>query len=105
MGAVEGSTKITLAPAYLEALSISGHSIEIVSNDGSASTNFTVKTKSQPADPTNAQTGDNSMIYLWTLILVVSASGLSATAIYNRKKAQLKIYHESGKVFEDLPLS
>jgi len=43
-----GSTKITLVPAYLETLSVGVHTIEIVSNDGSASTNFTVKSAEQP---------------------------------------------------------
>ena len=46
--AEEGSTKITLAPAYLETLSVGTHSIEIVSNDGSASTNFTIKAAVPP---------------------------------------------------------
>lgn len=46
--AEEGSTKITLAPAYLETLSVGTHSIEIVSNDGSASTNFTIKATVPP---------------------------------------------------------
>ena len=49
--AEEGSTKITLTPAYLETLSVGSHSIEIVSNDGSASTNFTVKAAAQPPVP------------------------------------------------------
>ena len=49
--AKEGSTKITLAPAYLETLSIGSHSIKIVSKDGSASTNFTVKAAAQPPVP------------------------------------------------------
>lgn len=46
--AEEGSTKITLAPAYLETLSVGTHTIEIVSNDGSASTNFTIKATVPP---------------------------------------------------------
>ena len=46
--AEEGSTKITLAPAYLETLSVGTHSIEIVSNDGSVSTNFTIKATVPP---------------------------------------------------------
>ncbi len=49
--AEEGSTKITLVPAYLETLSVGSHSMEIVSNDGSASTFFTVKTTEQPPVP------------------------------------------------------
>lgn len=41
--AEEGSTKITLTPAYLEALAIGRHIIDVVSEDGTASTAFTVK--------------------------------------------------------------
>ena len=84
--AKEGSTIVTLTPVYLETLAVGAHSIEIVSTDGSASTNFTVKANSQPADSTDPQTGDSSMIYLWALIFVVSAAGLSAAAIYSRKR-------------------
>ena len=51
--AESGSTKITLLPAYLETLSLGAHSIEIVSIDGSASTNFTVKPAAAPPIPVN----------------------------------------------------
>ena len=50
--AEEGSTKITLAPTYLETLSVGSHSIVVVSTDGSASTNFTVKSAAIPPVPT-----------------------------------------------------
>ena len=50
--AEEGSTKITLAPAYLETLSVGSHTINVVSTDGTASTNFTVKAATQPPVPT-----------------------------------------------------
>lgn len=52
--AEEGSTKITLTPAYLETLNVGSHSIVVVSTDGTASTNFTVKSAEQPpVVPTN----------------------------------------------------
>ncbi len=50
--AEEGSTKITLTPAYLGTLSIGRHSIKIVSIDGSVSTFFTVKLPTLPATHT-----------------------------------------------------
>ena len=84
--AEEGSTIVTLNSAYLETLETGKHTIEIVSTDGSASTNFAVKANSQPADPTDPQTGDGSMIYLWMLILAISAAGLSAMTVYSRKR-------------------
>ncbi len=50
--AEEGSTKITLAPSYLETLSVGSHSLAVVSTDGAASTNFTVKLAVVPPVPT-----------------------------------------------------
>ena len=83
--AEEGSTKITLTPAYLEQLSIGSHSIEIVSIDGSASTNFTVKTAYSP-DPTSPKTGDSSHIILWIALLFVSGGALVGTTVYGKKR-------------------
>ena len=163
--AEEGSTKITLAPAYLETLSVGTHSIKIVSNDGSASTNFTIKaavppvptsytvtfnmnghgtqvtaqtvesgskaikpadpkasgytfggwyadatfsakfdfntaittnttvyakwTKNSaaPTDPTSPQTGDNSHMFLWVALLLVSGVTLVGTTVYGKKRS------------------
>ena len=50
--AEEGSTKITLAPAYLETLRVGRHFVDVVSTDGTASTNFTVKSAAVPPVPT-----------------------------------------------------
>lgn len=49
--ASEGSTKIDLAPAYLETLSVGSHSIAVVSTDGTASANFKVKAADVPPIP------------------------------------------------------
>ncbi len=67
--AEEGSTEITLAPAYLQTLSTGKHSIEIVSNDGSAKTNFTIKANTPG-------TGDNSSMSLWIALAVIAVAGL-----------------------------
>lgn len=86
--AEEGSTKITLAPAYLKTLSVGTHSIEIVSNDGSVSTNFTIKAaaSTDPTNPTSPQTGDNSNMFLWIALLFISGGVLVGTTVYGRKK-------------------
>lgn len=84
--AVKGSTKITLLPSYLEKLRVGSHTIRIVSNDGSASTNFRIKAAPQPTDPTSPKTGDNSHLLLWVLLLAVSGAALTGTVIYSRKK-------------------
>ncbi|MFZ2756855.1 MAG: hypothetical protein WAY93_08320 [Atopobiaceae bacterium] len=44
-----GSTIVTLAPAYLDTLSEGEHALEIVSQDGSASTKFTIARKASGA--------------------------------------------------------
>lgn len=59
-----GCVGITLAPAYLETLSIGSHSVEIVSDEGRASTIFTIKAAEHTVafrmnghgDPVRAQT-------------------------------------------------
>ena len=39
------------------------------------------------ADPSTPQTGDNSMIALWIILLCVSALGIVATTVLNKKKS------------------
>lgn len=86
--AVSGSTKVTLNAAYLEALSVGSHSIDVVSNDGTASTSFTVKAAipADPTNPTSPQTGDNSHMFLWIALLFISGGVLVGTMVYGRKK-------------------
>lgn len=40
-----------------------------------------------PADPSSPQTGDNSMISLWIILLCVSALGIVATTVLSKKKS------------------
>ena len=40
-----------------------------------------------PADPSNPQTGDNSMLSLWIILLCVSALGIIATTVLSKKKS------------------
>lgn len=46
--AVEGSTRVTFKPAYLETLSVGKHAVDIVSSDGTASTEFMIKSSVVP---------------------------------------------------------
>ena len=77
--AKEGSTKITLAPAYLETLSIGSHSIKIVSIDGSASTNFTVKEVAQPPVHANYTVSFNMNGHGTQITALTVESGSKAT--------------------------
>ena len=98
--AVAGSTEITLYPAYLETLSLGMHSIEIVSNDGYASTSFTVKadeasllpsaapgtTGSQgSANAASPKTGDDSNLILWGVMLLIGGSAFAGLLVYRLK--------------------
>ncbi len=47
-------------------------------------TNPTQPTK--PADPTSPQTGDNSHLFLWIALLLISGSALAGTAVYGKKR-------------------
>ncbi len=94
---VEGSTIVTLKAEYTKELSVGTHTLTVVSNDGTASTSFTVKTSSNATDNTDntgktdnditsPQTGDNSNMLLWVMLLFISGAGITMTTIYSRKK-------------------
>ena len=63
--AKEGSTIVTLKADYVATLSAGEHTIGIVSTSGTATTTFTVNTKTAADNDTDSpQTGDNSMMWL-----------------------------------------
>lgn len=79
----EGSTIVTLKADYLNTCTVGSHTLEIIWTDGSASTAFTVSAQTVVEPP---QTGDNSMMWIWIALLVVSGIGVMGTIIYIRKK-------------------
>ena len=95
--AVSGSTIVTLNAEYLNTLSVGPHTLTIVYNDlGKCTTNFVIKAANSntPAKPNvgnttpvkSPQTGDNSMMWLWFVLLCISSAGAVGTTIYSRKK-------------------
>ena len=91
----EGSTIVTLKPAYLETLAVGRHTLEIESTTGTATTNFTI-TKvadtgdttddtTKPGDSDEPKTGDNANFFLWVSLIVVSMVGACATVIYTKQ--------------------
>lgn len=101
----EGSTVVTLKASYLETLSIGKHTLAIVSDTGTASTEFTIKEAPVTNDDTHSpqtgdnstapatnddthspQTGDNSNIVLWLSLMLVAGAVLAGAAVYTRKK-------------------
>lgn len=92
----EGSTIVTLKAEYLETLSVGKHTLAIVSETGTATTEFTIKAAATEEEPTQTpdadkddtntpQTGDNSNMMLWIALLFVSGGALSAVT-YKKKK-------------------
>ena len=91
----EGSTVVTLKAAYLETLSLGKHSLSIVSDNGTATTTFTIEAKAASGnnnDANNAntspKTGDNSMVLLGTVSLVVACGGLLGILFWNKRKSR-----------------
>ncbi|MGM9614176.1 MAG: X2-like carbohydrate binding domain-containing protein, partial [Oscillospiraceae bacterium] len=102
--AVAGSTVITLHTDYLKTLSVGTHKLTVAYTDGECSTNFEVKkaaseqTKPAEEDKPDAttpagdkkatilQTGDNSHLLLWAVLLFGSGAGVIGTTVYGRKR-------------------
>ena len=97
-----------LKAPYLETLSVGKHTPAIVSENGTAATEFTVKAAAsddtQPpqtgnnqtgdshnsgtstGDTVSPQTGDSSNVVLWVSLLFASGAGLLGATVYRRKK-------------------
>ena len=101
-----------LKASYLETLSVGKHTLAIVSETGTAATEFTVKAAAsddtQPpqtgnnqtgdshnsgtstGDTVSPQTGDSSNVVLWVSLLFASGVGLFGAAVYSRKRKYSK---------------
>ena len=101
-----------LKASYLETLSVGKHTLAIVSETGTAATEFTVKAAAsddiQPpqtgnnqtsdshnsgtstGDTVSPQTGDSSNVVLWVSLLFASGAGLLGATVYSRKRKYSK---------------
>lgn len=86
----EGSTIVNLKTEYLETLSVDKHTLAIVSETGTATTEFTVKAAAVTDDTQSPQTGDDSNIALWIAVLLAAGTALTGTAVYSRKRKYSK---------------
>ena len=82
----EGSTIVTLKASYLETLSVGKHTLAIVSETGTATTEFTIKAAAVTDDTQSPQTGDSSNMMLWIAMLTVSGGVLSMMFVINKRK-------------------
>ena len=80
--ATSGSTKITLKSSYLETLTVADHVITIVSNDGEASTQFTVLAANSARSPKTE--GGYEMI--WIALACMSLAGFAGVGALGRRK-------------------
>lgn len=86
----EGSTIVNLKTEYLETLFVGKHTLAIVSETGTATTEFTVKAAAVTDDTQSPQTGDDSNIALWIAVLLAAGTALTGTAVYSRKRKYSK---------------
>lgn len=86
----EGSTIVNLKTEYLETLSVGKHTLAIVSETGTATTEFNVKAAAVTDDTQSPQTGDDSNIALWIAVLLAAGTALTGTAVYSRKRKYSK---------------
>lgn len=81
-------TIITLNASYLETLEIGTHMLTVEYNDGKATAQFTIiMTDNDDVSLDNnssAETGDNSLFWLWMIMVLISWAGLMGTAFIHK---------------------
>ena len=93
----EGSTIVTLKPSYLETLSVGKHTLAIVSDTGTAETEFTVVAAEEQAADSKAasdgdkeslaKTGDGSMLPITVLSILAVVS--IATGVFALRRSRI----------------
>lgn len=92
--AVSGSTIITFNADYLKSLSVGKHTVVMKYDSGDVEAGLTVIDKDPDAanpdatapDASNPDAGDNNRLVLWLAFMVACVSGLTGTAVHNKKK-------------------
>lgn len=92
--AVSGSTIITFNADYLKSLSVGKHTVVMKYDSGDVEAGLTVIDKDPDAanpdatapDAANPDAGDNNRLVLWLAFMAACVSGLTGTAVHNKKK-------------------
>lgn len=96
--AVSGSTIITFNADYLKTLSVGKHTVVMKYDSGDVEAGLTVvgedkngypdasNPDSTAPDASNPDAGDNSRLVLWLAFMATCVSGLTGTAVHNKKK-------------------
>lgn len=82
----EGSTIVTLKSSYLETLSAGKHDLAIVSETGTATTEFTVKGAAAGNTDRSAETGDELNILFFAVFAALAAAGVAGAVICGRRR-------------------
>ena len=82
-----GSTVITLKPEFLGTLSVGKHILTVIYSDGRVDGEFEVLEK---ADTNTPATGDDSNVYIWIALMLVTACGLTGTTVHSIRKKYSK---------------
>ena len=92
--AVSGSTIITFNADYLKTLSVGKHTVVMKYDSGDVEAGLTVIDRDPDTanpdatapDASNPDAGDNSRLVLWLAFMAACVSGLTGTAVHNKKK-------------------
>lgn len=92
--AVSGSTIITFNADYLKTLSVGKHTVVMKYDSGDVEAGLTVIDRDPDTanpdatapDTSNPDAGDNSRLVLWLAFMAACVSGLTGTAVHNKKK-------------------
>lgn len=82
--AVSGSTIITFNADYLKSLSVGKHTVVMKYDSGDVEAGLTVIDRD--SDASNPDAGDNNRLVLWLAFMAACVSGLTGTAVHNKKK-------------------
>lgn len=83
----DGSTIVTLNASYLETLPVGDHTLAIISDTGTATTEFTIHAAFATEDHTpSPQTGDNSNMMLLFIFLFISSGTVITLSVGNIKR-------------------
>ena len=79
-------TDIELKPEYLETLAVGNHTLKLVYKDGTeVSTNIEIAAKTA-TDSDIPETGDDSSMLLWIVLMLISGGIIAAVALYGKKR-------------------
>ena len=84
-----GSTVITLKPDYLNTLTAGEHTIAALYTDGRAAGAFTIAEKPADEETISSQTGDDSHIVRWIILMLISGGAVLTLGIRCRSRKDM----------------